>query len=796
MKKTPTPIEKVKSALSHLPSDLFRDEWVHVAMALKSEGCEYDLFRDWSSTSSNFNEQDCASVWRSCKTNGAGPSITIGTLFHLAKKYGWQYKQPNSSQFLSPKTAPEPHSSKTSVYDPNQIWSRCEPASDEHPYVIEKEGQGAPLDSLRVVPENDTLSIAGRSMVGALVVPCMSIDGEIVSLQFILPPVAKVVGKPSKLNLPDHSMTGFFNVGQLQDGCTVYVVEGIGQAWACWLATGSPAAVCFGAGNMARVANTLHERYPACQLVIVSDVGKESQAIQIATSVEGLVATMPDDWEKNDDVNDCLKRDGKAALGALLENALSPPKPLALPKITHVQALDYDLLQIESHGDIRNAKAFASLASGELIYVTTRGRWLKWDKTRRWILCEKEEEVAFAKMCCARILGAASSIFGQDHERGKKMISQAITAHNLPRIQAMLRLAISEPDMAVTDRELDTNPYQLGVLNGVVNLKTGEHIDNQPHYYITRYCNANFEDDAVCPNWIRFLYQIFEEDEATIESVQLLLGYTLTGLVTEEIAVICYGVGSNGKSVFGNVINQILGGYSTTAASTVLTTRRSDDASPRNDLAALAGARYVSINELQAGDRLDEQVVKMIAGREPISARFLHKEFFEYMPTFTAWLRTNHKPIVTGEDDGIWRRLVLLRFNRKFSDGEKDPNLEEKLLAESQGILQWMLEGARKYFADGLRLSPRILHEHAKYRTESDLLGEFLADVMQADANAKINQNTAYEAWTNWCKLNGFRLSTKKSFTQRLAERGFPDGKSGSNRFYVGLKLQVDNTYS
>ena len=107
-----------------------------------------------------------------------------------------------------------------------------------------------------------------------------------------------------------------------------------------------------------------------------------------------------------------------------------------------------------------------------------------------------------------------------------------------------------------------------------------------------------------------------------------------------------------------------------------------------------------------------------------------------------------------------------------------------------------MLEGARKYFADGLRLSPRILHEHAKYRTESDLLGEFLADVMQADANAKINQNTAYEAWTNWCKLNGFRLSTKKSFTQRLAERGFPDGKSGSNRFYVGLKLQVDNTYS
>ncbi len=304
----------------------------------------------------------------------------------------------------------------------------------------------------------------------------------------------------------------------------------------------------------------------------------------------------------------------------------------------------------------------------------------------------------------------------------------------------------------------------------------------------TRYCNADFVEDSPCPRWIAFLNQIFENDDETIESVQRLLGYTLTGLVAEEVLVICYGFGSNGKSVFSNVIHNILGGYATTAPPSLLTARRPDDTSPRNDLASLAGMRYVSINELQAGDRLDEQVVKMLAGREPISARFLHREYFEYMPSFTAWLRTNHKPVITGEDDGIWRRLVVLRFGRKFSETEKDPFLEAKLLDERDGILQWMLEGTRMYLKDGLKLSPRILSESAKYRNESDLLGEFLGDHTTPDSSSRVNQTTLYEEYQAWTKLCGVRPLSKKSFTQRLAERGYPGGKSGNVRFYQGLR--------
>lgn len=447
-------------------------------------------------------------------------------------------------------------------------------------------------------------------------------------------------------------------------------------------------------------------------------------------------------------------------------------------------------LQLESHGDIRNAKAFASMGVDKFIYISTRDKWLEWHSDSRWQLCEKDEHVAFAKKCCAAILATASQVFSQDQERGRKLMADAMSAHNLPRINAMLKLAVSEPNMSVTDESLDADPLQLGVNNGVVDLRKGEHLFNQPNYLVTRYCNAYFVEDSPCPRWISFLNQIFENDDETIESVQRLLGYTLTGMVTEEVLVICYGFGSNGKSVFSNVIHNILGGYATTAPPSLLTARRPDDTSPRNDLASLAGMRYVSINELQAGDRLDEQVVKMLAGREPISARFLHREYFEYMPSFTAWLRTNHKPIITGEDDGIWRRLVVLKFGRKFLEGEKDPNLESKLLEECDGILQWMLEGTRMYLKDGLKLSPRIRAEIGSYRKESDVLGEFLSDILEVDPTGRINQQTAYQSWTDWCKNNGFRVPSKKSFTQRLAERGFPEGRSGGNRFYVGIKMR------
>jgi putative DNA primase/helicase len=410
---------------------------------------------------------------------------------------------------------------------------------------------------------------------------------------------------------------------------------------------------------------------------------------------------------------------------------------------------------------------------------------------KRWEVCEKDEEIAAAKETCAEILKVAGQVLQSDQDRGKKLVSDAVAAHNLNRIKAMLKLSISEPDMAVTDRELDADPMKLGVDNGVVDLKTGHLLFNRAEMLITKFCNASFEPDEPCPRWMTFLNEIFESDDETIESVQRLLGYTLTGLSTEEILVICYGFGSNGKSVFSNVVHKILGGYSKIAASSLLIARRKDDAGPRNDLAALAGSRYVALNELPAGSPLDEQIVKLMAGREPISARFLNQEFFEFQPTFTPWLRTNHKPIIRGDDDGIWRRLILVPFRHKFEEHEKDRDLEQKLWAERDGILRWMLEGTQIYLKYGLKHSPRMKSEILTYRNDSDMLGEFLEEETRAKADVKIKQYLLFAAWKDWCERNEVRCGSKKSFTQRLAERGFRDSKSGDDRFYLGLEKRA-----
>jgi putative DNA primase/helicase len=441
-----------------------------------------------------------------------------------------------------------------------------------------------------------------------------------------------------------------------------------------------------------------------------------------------------------------------------------------------------------SHGDIRNGRAFASHWRGRLLYVTTRERWLIW-RDERWQLCDRGEEMECAKAVSAALLKTAAEVYAADQSRGSQLIREAKAAHNLPKLKAMLTLATSEPGMSAGEGDLDADPMLLGVQNGVVDLRTGRLLPNKPELLITRFCAANFDPLAQCPRWLEFLNQVFEGDTETIESVQRLIGYTLTGLVTEEVLVICYGYGSNGKSVFSNVVHRISDGYSRTAPSSMLAARRADDNGPRNDLAAIAGARYVSINEFQAGDQLDEQTVKLLAGREPIAARFLYQELFEYTPTFTAWMRTNHKPIVKGEDDGIWRRLVLLPFRRKFTDEEKDPGLEDKLMAERDGILRWCVEGTSKYLKDGLKLSPLIRREHSSYRTESDLLGEFLNEITERDPQTRIEQSRLFLAWRSWCDANGLRCSSKKSFTQRLCERGISSGKSNGQAFYVGLTL-------
>jgi RecA-family ATPase len=322
--------DRAHDALYSIPSDLPRDQWVKVGMAFHAAGGGFDDWNNWSAQADSYSAQTCRATWRSFKTAPGG--VTAGALFGMARDHGW------TEGVVSPRTAPakvqqkaiEPPAKPRAGMGATEIWERCEPATNEQPYIVKKRAAGVVLDGLRVVPVDDPLRIMGESMAGALVVPVMRPDGALSSLQFVTQPETaarlKAKGTTDKPNLPKHPIQGWFTVGNLLPGGVAYIVEGIGTAWACWQATGAAAVVCFGAGNMGKVAKALRERDPDARLVLVPDVGKEKQAAEIAAAVSGTVAAMPDGWAQNTDVNDLAQRDGLDVLALLLEAATEPPK--------------------------------------------------------------------------------------------------------------------------------------------------------------------------------------------------------------------------------------------------------------------------------------------------------------------------------------------------------------------------------------------------------------------------------------------------------------------------------------
>jgi putative DNA primase/helicase len=441
---------------------------------------------------------------------------------------------------------------------------------------------------------------------------------------------------------------------------------------------------------------------------------------------------------------------------------------------------------------VYNARAFARHYAGKLVINVTKRQWLRWcESDRRWNHCELGEEVEAAKKIAQIHVDKAKQVLASGQsDAAKALMKHAIRSHDKTRLEAMISLAASEPGMSVRQVDLDKQKHLLGVKNGVVDLRTKKLIANTPDLLITKHCRVDYMPEATGKKWPDFLAQIMLGDAETIESLQRILGYTLTGMNIEEILAIWYGFGANGKSVLANIIRYISGDYAVTAPSSLMSVRRKGDNGPRNDVAALSGARAVFINELGADETLDEQTVKQLAGREPISARFLNKEFFEFEPTFTPILRTNHKPIIRGSDDGIWRRIALIPFRAQFTGDRCNPNIEEELREDAEAILAWMVEGAAKWFKDGLYLSPTVKREVAEYRTDSDVLGQFLEEkCCLSDPDAEALQQSVYEAWRNWSEGNGHYKTTKNTLTRRLKERGVGERKSGAKRYYVGLKL-------
>jgi P4 family phage/plasmid primase-like protien len=352
----------------------------------------------------------------------------------------------------------------------------------------------------------------------------------------------------------------------------------------------------------------------------------------------------------------------------------------------------------ERHTDVGNARWFVRLYGDQVRWIHERGRWIVHSDTY-WAEDVDGEVERMAK----NAIDATLADFGDVPQNDRAgLFKHVLRSEQAPRIAAMLTLARSEPGITLAEAMLDRDSMLLGVQGGAIDLRSGAFVVPNAADYITRQAGCAYNPHAKAPLWSAFLDRIMNGDIAMIAFLQRAVGYSLTGSTKEQCLFITHGFGANGKSKFLGALSGLLGDYARECPAEALLAKH-DNAIP-NDIARLAGARLATSIETEEGRRFAESRVKALTGGDRITARFLHHEFFDFVPKFKLWLATNHKPTIRGTDNAIWRRIRLIPFNVTIPDAEQDCDLGDKLAAERSGILNWAIQGALAWQRDGLQI--------------------------------------------------------------------------------------------
>ncbi len=390
----------------------------------------------------------------------------------------------------------------------------------------------------------------------------------------------------------------------------------------------------------------------------------------------------------------------------------------------------------------------------------------------------------------ARQLYAQASTISDDVLR-KSLVKYALSLESKTKMESMLFLAGKEPGMSISLSELDADDWLFNCQNGTINLRTGDVYKHRASDFITRYAPVDINPKATCPTWYNFLNRTTNGNDNLIQFLKRVVGYCLTGDTREQCLFFLYGIGANGKSTFLEAVRSMLGDYSKQADFSTFLVRQNDGI--RNDLAALKGSRFVCGIEVDSGKKLAEALVKQITGQDTITARFLHREFFEFKPTFKLFLAANHKPTIKGTDYAIWRRIRLIPFTVTIPEKERDQDLPNKLRRELPGILNWAIEGCYEWQQNGLGIPDEVRAATEEYREEMDILGGFLSDHCILEPELMVKSKDLFEKYEEWCRANDEEPIKKRTFGLKLKERGLKDHRIGvrQDRGWLGIGLQT-----
>jgi P4 family phage/plasmid primase-like protien len=351
-------------------------------------------------------------------------------------------------------------------------------------------------------------------------------------------------------------------------------------------------------------------------------------------------------------------------------------------------------------------------------------------------------------------------------------------------ISAVVRIAASDPSIAIRTSALDAHPMLLNTPAGVIDLETGEVREHDRDLLLTQTTAAS--PGSGCPRWTRFLEEITGGDEELQAYLKRLAGYLLTGCTSEQIFAFFHGGGANGKSVFIQTLASVLGDYAATA--TLDTFMASSTTKHLTELAGLRGARMVIVPETDPGRAWAEGRIKSVTGGETIRANFMHRDHFEFTPQFKLIVAGNHRPSLSGTGEAMQRRLHLVPFEVTIPPERRDTQLMAKLQDERDGILGWMLEGCAEWRAQGLSPPAVILSAAASYFAEEDLVGQWLEEACETGPHCKATAQSLFSSWSQWADAAGHPKGTKKTLGEALRQKGFSSGKVMRTRGWIGLR--------
>jgi putative DNA primase/helicase len=420
-------------------------------------------------------------------------------------------------------------------------------------------------------------------------------------------------------------------------------------------------------------------------------------------------------------------------------------------------------------------------------FVRDQGVWRVWDG-KRWKTDRRNRVDRLAKHVVRELHDEAASAEGDE---AKRRYQWAFKSGGRDRRNAMVNLAAMEKDMVTVTTDYDRDAWLFNLQNGVLDLKTGKLLPHSRKRLHSKISPVTYDPAATCPLFEKFISEIMGGDQAMVDFLAAAAGYSMTGETKEQMVMVSHGNGQNGKSVFHITLKHILGDYAEVASFDTFVKKKNDNG-PKNDLAKLVGARMVMASESQDGERLDEALVKNVTGGEPITVRFLHKEFFTYEPEFKVWMSSNYKPAIKGTDWGIWRRIKLIPFDVVIPENRRDRQLTAKLRKEASGILNWMLKGLARNREEGFVYPEKVRAATTQYRDSQDVVGQFLRAKCIVTPYAEIKGAELYTSYKTWCDANREWVMKERQFTEALLRvGGITTKRKEDGKWYVGVGQTV-----